>query len=95
MKPKFWTVRDITDGRYLGPIEIQDKHGEYHTFELVETSKEIVFGGCTNTGLLQSGYINKDNHGTNEAISRLISELEVFYNDGREYCTEIVCNERM
>lgn len=91
-----WTVSDTENGKYLGPIEIQDKTGEYHNFEVIDTNDRIVFGGATNTGFIESGYLIKDNDfSLDENLQELVADLEVYYNDGPEYVSRIVTNERM
>ena len=93
--PNSWSVSDLSDGKYLGYIEFQDNEGEYHNFEIMETDDRLVFGGMTNTGFIESGYIEKDGFSTDETLQSLIEDLEVYYNDGAEYTSQIVFNERM
>ena len=61
----------------------------------METDDRLVFGGMTNTGFIESGYIEKDGFSTDETLQSLIEDLEVYYNDGAEYTSQIVFNERM
>jgi hypothetical protein len=93
--PNSWSVSDLSNGKYLGIIEFQDNDGEYHNFEIMETDDRLVFGGMTNTGFIESGYIEKDGFSTDETLQSLIEDLEVYYNDGAEYTSQIVFNERM
>ena len=44
---------------------------------------------------IESGYIEKDGFSTDETLQSLIEDLEVYYNDGAEYTSQIVFNERM
>ena len=90
-----WSVSDITDAEYLGIIEIQDNQGEYHNFEIMETNDKLVFGSFINSGFIESGYIEKEDYDTDQTLVHLVDELEVYYNDGIEYCTAIVVNQRM
>jgi hypothetical protein len=91
-----WTVSDTSNAKYLGTHEFQDDKGEWHDFEILETSDRLVFGGACNVGLLESGYMLKnEDESTDEALSELFADLEVFYNDGARYVSRIVCNERM
>lgn len=90
-----WSVTDISNAKYLGVIEFQDNEGEYHNFEVMETDDRLVFGGMTNTGFIESGYIEKDGSSTDETLQSLIQDLEVYYNDGAEYTSQIVFNQRM
>jgi antirestriction protein len=90
-----WSVSDISNAKYLGVIEFQDMNEEFHNFELMETDDRIVFGGMSNTGFIESGYIEKDGFSTDEVLQELISDLEVYYNDGGQYTSNIVFNQRM
>ena len=96
MKNVKWDVSKISDGKYLGPIEFQDNKEEWHMFEVIQTKERIVFGGCTNTGFLESGYILRDSsESVDETLQEMLSNLETYYNDGPQYISRIVCNERM
>jgi hypothetical protein len=90
-----WTVSDTTEAKVLGLIEFPDETGEFHNFEIVETEDRLVFGGATNIGFIESGYIEKDGFSTDETLQELLSDLETYYNDGPKYTSRIVCNERM
>lgn len=93
---KEWEVSDISNGNSLGRLEFLIDNGSYECFELVETKTRIVFGGCCNTGFIESGYIEREDvESLEEIISELLEDLKCYYNNGREYCTRIVCNERM
>jgi len=84
-----------TKQEYIGIIEFETNDGEIHNFEIMETAERILFGGCTNCGFLESGYILKDGFSTDETLQEMLSDLETYYNDGKEYTSLIVCNERM
>lgn len=95
-----WTVSDLTNakpiGRGLSILEFQDNAGEWHDFEVLATPERIVFGGCCNAGFLESGYILRDDcESLDETLSELLADLECYYNDGPQYVSHIVCNERM
>ncbi|MFA7287269.1 MAG: hypothetical protein WC055_00155 [Melioribacteraceae bacterium] len=93
---KQWEATNTDKAEYVGIIEFQDNEGEYHNFEILKTDSRIVFGGNCNVGLLESGYMEIDNcFSFDENLQELISDLETFYNDGKEYVSRIVCNERM
>ena len=80
------------------PFEFTDCHGETHAFELLVTAdrKRIVFGGSVNAGFLESGYIEREDHEAyTDALTELVEDLMVYYNDGPQYVSRIVCNERM
>ena len=88
---KEWNWIDDTNTKYIGILEIGEDH-----FEVVETPTHLIFGGACNVGLLQSGYIEKEEDETlQKTLEELYADLEVFYRDGRDYCSRIVCNERM
>jgi hypothetical protein len=98
-----WSASDISNakpiakGRYgLSILEFQDTKGEWHTFELLATPDRIVFGGCCNVGFLESGYILRgESESLDETLNELLQDLEAYYNDGPQYVSRIVCNERM
>ncbi len=93
-----WTPTDISSPIELrsNQIELQSLDGEYHHFYIVVTEDRIAFGGVTNTGFIESGYLQRDDcFSLDEQLQSLVEDLEVFYNDGREYTSEIVCNDRM
>jgi len=96
MNDQKWQAINIDNADLIGDIEIEDLKGEYHHFTVVKTDQYIVFGGCCNIGLLQSGYIEIDScFSLDENLSELIADLECFYNDGADYTNLIVFNERM
>ena len=90
-----WKVQNEKGAKYLGELEFQDKEGEYHYFQVLETKTKILFGGSTNSGFIQSGYISKDGRSTNETLQNLLQDLETYYNDGPKYVSDIVVNKRM
>lgn len=91
-----WSVTDISKSKSLPPLEFQDSKGEWQSFELVYTPERIVFGGCCNVGFIESGYIEREEFETlDETLQEMFSDLETYYNDGKQFCSRIVCNERM
>ncbi len=94
---KQWTVSDITNCRHLGTLEFKDEAGQFHDFEVVRAGDRLVFGGACNVGFLESGYlvIDVDCETEDEALSELLADLETYYNDGPQFVSRIVCNERM
>lgn len=90
-----WKMNDVSNAKHLGIIEFQDNQGEWHNFEIMETKNRLIFGGFTNIGFIESGYIEKDEMSTDEALQELQADLEVYYNDGKEYTSMIVVNDRM
>jgi len=89
-----WKASDTTNSEYLGTLEIEDKNGEFHTFEvLLNRDDRYIFGGSCNAGFLESGYMILENE--SGELEGLHSDLETYYNDGPEYVSRIVFNERM
>jgi hypothetical protein len=102
MKTTEWTVSDTTEAKYVGMIEFQTQDGELHDFEVVKTTtrsktpRRLVFGGSCNVGFIESGYMDmEDGEWTHEALSEMLADLECYYNDGPQYVSRIICNERM
>lgn len=94
---KKWSVSDISESIPMRShdLEFQDNSGEWHHFTVIATPKRIVFGGVCNTGFIESGYLEREDFGLDECLQALLEDLEVYYNDGPEYVSQIVCNERM
>lgn len=86
-----WTASDITNANYAGTLEIEDNNGEFRPFEVLVTSDRYIFGGSCNAGFLESGYMLREDG----ELSDLVRELETYYNDGPDYVSCIVCNDRM
>lgn len=90
-----WTVQDVSKAKNVGTVEIKTREG-FEVFEVVATQDKLIFGGACNVGLLQSGYIVRDETETlNDTLNELVADLEAFYDFGGHYCSRIVCNERM
>lgn len=98
---KQWTVSDISNPFKINRhgediIEFQDLWGEWHFFNIIGTKERIVFGGCCNAGFLESGYIEREQgESIDDTLAEMLSDLECYYNDGPQYVSRIVCNERM
>jgi hypothetical protein len=98
-----WSVSDISNDitskairGCLPLLEFKADDGEWHDFDIVVTPERVVFGGCCNVGFLESGYIIREEYETlDETLSELLADLECYYNDGPQYVSRIVCNERM
>jgi hypothetical protein len=87
-----WSVSDLTHAKYIGTLETEC--GGY--FEIMATDDKLVFGTACNVGLLESGYIMRDDcESIDETLQELHSDLETYYRDGAAYVSRIVCNERM
>lgn len=102
MKAQEWTVSDTNESKHIGAIEFQDEAGEFHYFEVAKTTmrsktpRRLVFGGSCNVGFLESGFLEmEDGEWTDEALQEMLSDLETYYNDGPQYVSRIICNERM
>lgn len=86
----------IAKAKHLGVIEFKDRHGRWHDFMIFTTPFRILFGGMTNVGFLESGYLPRDNYlSLDENLQELLADLEVYYNDGKQYVSRIVTNARM
>lgn len=98
-----WKASDASNAKYIGLIEFQSRDGEWHNFEVLRTlarsstPRRLVFGGACNAGFLESGYLEYESgfESVDEALSEMLSDLECYYNDGPDYVSRIVCNERM
>ena len=96
-----WTVSDISNpvrirGNECNEIEFQDNAGEWHHFLVIVTKDRVVFGGACNVGFIESGFIMRDEgESIDEALQEMLSDLECYYNDGPQYVSRIVFNERM
>lgn len=89
-----WEVSDITEAEYDGIVEINSNDGEYHVFELMQTKTKIVFGGMTNIGFFESGYMPiNENFSINENYLSLLEDIQNYYNN--EETSFIVYNKRM
>lgn len=94
-----WTSSDQVGARQVGNglsvLEFQDNKGEWHSFDILKTAERVLFGGYCNVGFIESGYITRDGEDLDETLSELLQDLETYYNDGPQYVSRIVCNERM
>lgn len=91
-----WKASDASAGLYVGAMEFLDNAGEYHDFSILSLPDRLLFGGVCNAGFLESGYIlREDFESLDETLSELQSDLECFYNDGPDYVSRIVCNDRI
>ncbi len=94
--PTFANPSDTSAAEYHGTHEFQDKKGEWQNFEILVTKDRIAFGGACNVGFLESGYLPREEGETvDEGLRELIEELDVYYNDGPQYVSRIIVNERM
>jgi hypothetical protein len=87
-----WSVSDIADAVCLGYLELENEN----IFYVMATDTRLVFGTPCNIGLLESGFITReDGERTDETLQELHADLETYYRDGANYVSRIVCNERM
>lgn len=91
-----WTPSNLSTSTHLGALEFQSNNNEWHLFEIMQTDTRLVFGNLTNNSFLESGYmeLDFDSH-LDTNLQELYEDLEVYYNDGPQYTTMIVCNQRM
>ena len=96
-----WTVSDISQATpvsrgCLSILEFVDRAGGWHLFEVLKTPSKLVFGGYCNAGFLESGYLElEEGEHLDVALCELLEELQVYYDDGPQYVSRIVTNERM
>lgn len=91
-----WTASDTKDAQYLGVLEFKDDKGEWHDFEVLADTDRLIFGGSCNAAWLESGFIRReDGEHTDDTLAELLADLETYYNDGPQYVSRIVCNQRM
>lgn len=89
-----WKASDTSNAEYLGTLEIEDRHGEFHVFEvLLNRGDRYIFGGACNAGFIESGYMLIENE--SGELENLHAELQAFYDDGEGYAPRLVCNARM
>jgi len=94
--PRDWTVTDVSKPVFSGDIEFQDNEGEYQHFVVIATKDRIAFGGNCNVGFIESGYLPREEGETlDEGLAEMLADLETYYNDGAQYTSRIVFNERM
>lgn len=88
---KNWKATNVENAEYIGTLEVNEE-----CFEILKTENKLVFGGACNVGFLESGYMEiEEGESADEALQELHGDLESFYQNGREYVSRIVCNERM
>ena len=86
----------MSGAKYVGPIEFQKNDGDYEYFEIYSSKERVIFGSACNAGFLESGYIEREEHESlDETLQEMLADLEVYYNDGPQFVSRIVCNERM
>ena len=89
-----WQASDQSKAEYMGTLEVEDRNGEFHNFEvLLVPGERYIFGGACNAGFLESGYMKLENE--SGELGELLAELECYYNDGPDYAPRLVCNDRM
>src|SRR5258708_1685125 len=94
--PTPWTASDVSKPVFSGEIEFNDNKGEAHHVAVIATRERIAFGGCCNVGFIESGYLLRDDGESLDAgLQGMLADLETYYNDGKQYVSRIVCNERM
>ncbi len=91
-----WTVSNIKDAKYVGELEFQSLDNEWHIFIVLRTKDRLVFGGYTNTGFLESGYLDISDGFLSlvEYLNQLLENLELYYT-GQTDNLDIIYNDRM
>lgn len=86
-----WYAIDIDNqvcGR-IGEIELECDNGEYFLTTVVQCGEYLVFGGVTNTGLLQDGFFKMDlDFSLDENLQALIEDIESALSEGVGYQSE-------
>jgi len=92
---KTWKASDIENAELIGELEIEIPGG-HTSFTVMASHDRLVFGGACNAGFLESGFMKiEDGDTADSALRELQEELEIYYGDGAQYVSRIVCNERM
>ena len=92
MTNKQWSVSNIKGAKYVGALEIEGEE----CFDVLATNDRLVFGSACNAGFLESGFTLRDDcEPLDEALQELQADLEVYYRDGAQYVSRIVCNDRI
>jgi hypothetical protein len=88
---QIWKVTDIENAKYIGILEVNEE-----SFEIFKTKEKLVFGSFCNAGFIESGFMEIEEYeSTDEALQELLSDLETYYQDGAQYVSRIIVNERM
>lgn len=93
---KKWNYSNVKkNDEYIGQIEFQSNDEEWHHFYIFKTKTRLVFGGVTNIGFSESGYMPFDDCFTiDENLEAMVEELKDFYNNGKQTET-LILTERM
>ena len=87
---------EVGNGKYLGELGVGNREEPTEIFSVIRTTTRLVFGGACNVGFMESGYMDLEtDETTDEALCELSEDLDTYYADGGQYCSRIVCNERM
>ena len=71
------------DQEYVGIIELECDNEEYFNTTIVRCGEYLVFGGVTNTGLLEEGnYLINDCFSLDENLAELLADIECALSDG-------------
>ena len=101
-----WTASDLTEAAHIGTLEVEatneDGHPYTYDFEIIATHAtsttpdRLAFGGITNSGFLESGFIEiEDGETLNNTLNELHDDLQVYYVDGARFTNRIIANNRM
>ena len=75
---------------YIGPIEIEDNKGEFHTWEVAKRGNILVVGTACNVGLIDCYKMKiEEGESLDEALQELYADLEVEANDGAKYMSRL------
>ena len=97
---KQWKAQQQYNLQYIGPIELEHPtdQDEYIYFEIYKSDTHLIFGGHTNTGLLESGNYEIDpDFSLDENLQELIEDITEYYrSNSATFCSDrFSCNDRM
>ena len=101
-----WTVSDMTKAEHIGTLSVEatneDGHPYTYDFEIIATHatsatpNRLFFGSITNSGFLESGFIEiEDGETLNNTLNDLHDDLQTYYVDGPRFTNRIIANNRM
>lgn len=89
-----WSASNVDQAKYIGTLLSGGDSDE--EFEVLSLPDRLVFGGSSNAGFLESGYIKREEgEDDDDLLIELADELETYYRDGLGSTNRIVHNERM
>lgn len=93
-----WVAQNSDDAKHIGTIEFKHpiEDDEYVTFEILQTTTHLLFGGACNVGFLESGNQQLNpSLSFDENLQKLIENLMNYYTGKTNFSEDFACNERM